>query len=436
MNKKIKNIINNSDLYELIKKGISALFIRVLGFISGFIYIKLIIYYFGVETQGLVTLSFSTMILGSLVARLGIDLNLTKIFAISKNFKNAKGIYFKTLPLITLLSLIITVLLFVFSNQISTTIFNEPELSIYLKWTSPTIVLFTLLLINASVLRGLRKSNLYSFLFNGGRFFFTLIVLLIFYYFRGDQNAVVAIKSHTISILILFVISIIYTLKFTLPISYKTSYKVKPFVKDSLPMLVSASVIVLLGWSDQIILGVYETSETVGIYHVTLKVAMLTSFTFQALDSILAPKLSKAYHDNEMKTFNNLVKFSTKINLIIATIIVIGLITFRTLILSYFGEEIIAGSTVLIILALGQLINAICGPVGSILQMTGHQKVFQNILFIALIINIVLNLILVKSLGMFGVGISTAFSLLFWNIACVIYINKVLKINIFKFVKC
>lgn len=435
MNKKIKNIINNSDLYELIKKGISALFIRILGFISGFIYIKLILHYFGVETQGLVTLSFSTMILGSLVARLGIDLNLTKIFAISKNFKNAKGIYFKTLPLTTLLSVIIAVFLFVFSNQISTTIFNKPELSIYLKWTSPTIVLFTLLLINASVLRGLRKSNLYSFLFNGGRFFFTLIVLLIFYYFRGDQNAVVAIKSHTISILILFVISIIYTLKFTLPISYKTSYKVKPFVKDSLPMLVSASVIVLLGWSDQIILGVYETSETVGIYHVTLKVAMLTSFTFQALDSILAPKLSKAYHDNEMKTFNNLVKFSTKINLIIATIIVIGLITFRTPILSYFGEEIIAGSTVLIILALGQLINAICGPVGSILQMTGHQKVFQNILFIALIINIVLNLILVKSLGMFGVGISTAFSLLFWNITCVIYINKALKINIFKFVK-
>lgn len=432
MKQKIINILNDDDLLELIKKGSSALFIRILGFICGFIYIKFIIYYFGVKINGLITLSFSAMILGSLIARLGVDINFTKIFAITKNIQNAKGIFYKILPINISLSLFIAILLFVFSEQISIVFFNEPELSIYLKWTSPTIVLFTLLLINASVLRGLRKNNLFSFLFNGGRFFFTLLILLLFYYFLDNKNALIAIKAHTISIFILFIISIIYTLKFIAPISYKTTYKIKPFIKESVPMLISASVIVLLGWSDTIILGVYKNSETVGVYNVVLKVATLTSFTFQALDSILAPKLSKAFHDNDMRSFKSLVKFSTKVNTIISTIIVFGLIVFREFILNFFGPDIVIGSLTLIILSLGQLTNAICGPVGSILQMTGHQKAFQNILFIALIINIVLNLVLVKPLGMVGVGISTAFSLLFWNITCVIYINRVLKINIFK----
>ncbi|HIP33466.1 MAG TPA: hypothetical protein EYG89_01740 [Bacteroidia bacterium] len=432
MKQKIINILKDDDLLELIKKGGSALFIRILGFISGFIYIKLIVYYFGVEINGLVTLSFSVMILGSLISRLGVDINLTKFFAITGNFDNSKGILYKVLPINLIISIVIAFIVFIFSNEISVKFFDDPELSIYLKWTSPTIVLFTFLLINASVLRGLRKNNLYSFLFNGGRFFFTLLFFLSLYYLLDDKNSLISIKSHTLSIFVLFVLSLIYVIKYTKPISFVSSYKVKPFIKDSLPMLVSASVIILLGWSDTIILGIYKDTETVGVYNITLKVAMLTSFTFQALDSILAPKLSKAFHDDNMKLFKNLVKLSTKVNMVISTIIVIGLIIFRDFILNYFGPEVVAGSLTLIILSLGQLTNSICGPVGSILQMTGHQKAFQNILFLALIINIILNLLLVEKFGMIGVGFSTAFSLLFWNITSVIYIYKKLNINIFK----
>ena len=103
---------------------------------------------------------------------------------------------------------------------------------------------------------------------------------------------------------------------------------------------------------------------------------------------------------------------------------VIGIILFKDIILGIFGEEFNLGSTALIILCIGQLFNAICGPVGSILQMTGRQKAFQNILFIALIINITLNILLVEKHGINGVATATAISLTFWNIASVIYIRK------------
>jgi O-antigen/teichoic acid export membrane protein len=59
--------------------------------------------------------------------------------------------------------------------------------------------------------------------------------------------------------------------------------------------------------------------------------------------------------------------------------------------------------------------------------MTGHQKTFQNILLVALIINITLNILLVNIYGVNGVAFATAFSLAFWNITAYIYSKKVIK---------
>ena len=418
--------INNSDIKEVLNKSFIALLIRVLGFVAGYLFIYFTVKYFGSETQGRLSLAFSFMILGGLISRLGIDINFVKIFAIDNNFENAKGIYFKTLPWIFVLSSLISVLVFLFADLISIYFFNDSELSIYLKWTAPCILLFTFLLINAGVFRGLRHNTLYSFLFNGGRFLFTILALFVLFYFRVD-NSESTIIAHSISILILFLISVYYIYKYLIPVSKKTTYKTRIFIVDSLPMLFSATMTILLGWADTIILGVYETAEVVGRYSVALKIAVVVSFTLQALNSILAPKLSRSFHNNDLKTFNILIKSTTHINLIISFVVVLVLIVFRIPILEIFGDEFTTVSTTLVILCIGQLFNAACGPVGTVLQMTGHHKTFRNILLIALVINITLNLFLIKKYSVDGVAIATATGLAFWNIASLVYAKKVIK---------
>ncbi len=420
---KIQKAISNQDLSELMKKGLVALLIRVLGFLAGYVFIFYTVKLYGAETQGRLALSFSFMIIGALFCRLGVDTHFVKIFAIKNNYDNAKGIYFKIVPFVLGLTCIVSTIIFVFSDEISNYVFNDPELSIFLKWTAPCVMFFTFILLNAGVFRGLKKNALYSFLFNGGRFVFSLLFLGVFILIY-ESTPVTSIIAHTLGIFVLFLISIIYIYKYLFPLSKHTNYKSKGFVLKSLPMLFSASMIVFLGWSDTIILGIYRESSVVGVYSVVLKIAAVTSFTFQAIDSILAPKLSSAFHDNDMALFKKLVKFSTIVNLIISLLVVIVIILFKDIILRFFGEDFKLGSTALIILCVGQLFNAVCGPVGSILQMTGRQKVFQNILFIALIINITLNILLVEKHGINGVATATAISLAFWNITSYIYIRK------------
>ncbi len=415
--------MSKSDINEILEKGFIALVIRVIGFLSGYLFIYFTIKYFGADVQGRLSLSFSFMIIGALICRAGVDVNFVKIFAINNNFDNARGIYFKILPYVLVASAGISLLVYFFSDLISVYVFNDPLLTPFLKWTSPCIFLFTFVLINAGVFRGLRKNTLYAFLFNGGRFLFTIIffgALILLY--KNDE--LITVKAHSFAIFTLFIISFFFIKKKLFPRSISSKYRVKGFFKDSFPMFFSASLIVLLGWSDTIVLGIYRDSETVGMYNVILKIAAVISFTLQAVDSILAPKLSRAFHDNDIKLFKSLVKFSTLVNSVISIFTLILILTFQDFILGIFGEEFIKVSLPLVILCVGQLFNSIFGPIGSIFQMTGYQRIFQNILLISFVINIILNITLGSKYGINGVAIATAFSLIFSKILGVIYIRK------------
>ena len=87
----INKILKNNDISELIQKGGISLLIRIVGFIAGYIFMYYTVKFFGAETQGRLSISFSFMIFGSLICRLGIDTNFVKIFAIKNNLENAKA---------------------------------------------------------------------------------------------------------------------------------------------------------------------------------------------------------------------------------------------------------------------------------------------------------------------------------------------------------
>ncbi|MEZ4778111.1 MAG: flippase [Flavobacteriaceae bacterium] len=413
------------DFSEILKKGGTALFLRILGFIAGYLFVYYTVRFFGAETQGRISLSFSVLMIASLICILGADVNFVKIFAIENNFSNAKGLFIKAYPFFLGGAVLLGIVLFVFSPWISTHIFKDPELVPFLQWTAPCIVLYTLMLINASVFRGLRMNTLCLFYSMGVAFIFTLLFFgLLVWLWKRDP--IITVAAHTLAIGALFVISVWYLKKHLHPFTNQTHYKVSSFLKDSFPMFLSASMIVMLGWTDTVVLGIYEESNVVGMYSVALKIATVVSFSLQAVDSILAPKLSNAYYSENLILFKNLIKFSTLINAVISIVSVLGIFLFKDFILNLFGPEFIEATIALIILCIGQLFNSIIGPVGSIFQMTGYQKVFQNILVISFIINLTLNLVLVKPYGINGVAFATACSLIFSKIASAVYVKKLI----------
>ena len=96
-----------------------------------------------------------------------------------------------------------------------------------------------------------------------------------------------------------------------------------------------------------------------------------------------------------------------------------------------FGEEFIIGKTALVLITIGQFVNAASGSVGNIMNMTGREKPLRNILVIASILSVLLNYLLIPMYGINGAAVANMVSVVFWNLTAVIYTKVKIGINSF-----
>ncbi|MER3319464.1 MAG: flippase [Allomuricauda sp.] len=430
--KKIAASIGNKlggDSKEIISKSSIFFLFRVIGFIAGYIFTLIVARRFGAETNGLVSLGFSVMMIVSIVCRLGFDTATVRFFAIAENQNIQKGIFYKSYLLSFLVSIIVSLAIYFTSDYIASDIFKKEEFIPYLRITAITIPFWTVLLIDSSYFRALKKNLLFSFFNNSGRFILTLLVFLGLILFGKGSDPLNTLIAHFWGIFVLFAVGSLLVFKLMKENRFQTSISLKNYFRDSLPMLLSGSMLVFLSWSDTIVLGLFESEKSIGVYNVSLKLAMLTSFTLQAFNSILAPKISQLYFKNKWSELQSNIRFTTKLNTFITLFFVIVLVGFPSFFLRIFGVEFLEGKYALIILALGQLVNSLSGPVGIILQMTGHQKIYQNIVFVSFGLNLILNVILIYSYGILGAAIATALSVSFLNILGAVFVKKRMHIK-------
>jgi len=429
--KKIKNRIQNqfkdSDKKEILSKGFSFLVFSLSGTLAGYLFTLFVARNFGASVNGLIAISFSIFMMATMLGRLGIDINVVKYYSDENVIRADTGTFFKMLLKALVFSSLIGMSVYLLRDLISIKIFGKEQLIPYLKWISFAIPLWVSTLLCASFFRAIRKNKTYAFLNNAGRFLVTLILAIGLYYFIS-KDELITIQAHFYALVCLAIGSFIAVLFYLKPIRIKSDYNSWKFLRESFPMMLSSAILVVLGWIDTFILGIFESDDVVGIYSVSLKIATLTSFGLQAINSILAPKISAAYKQEDNITFKKLIRFSTRLNFLITLLLISVIIIFHRYILEFFGEEFLAGSIILLILCIGQVVNSLSGSVGVILQMTGHQIKFRNFVLIALIINIILNLIFTPIYGAIAIAVSTVISMALWNLLGTIYLKK--KLNI------
>jgi len=426
MKKKVKQVFNNEDYKEILKKGFSFLVLRIVGLFLGYLFTFLIAREYGANVVGLVSLSFTLIMCISIFGRLGIDVNLIRFFS-NESHKNDSGLFLRMTIKSFLFSLLLACVLFLFKEEISIGIFKKPQLEPYIFWSALTIPCWTITLVCAGLFRALKKNTLFAFFNNPGRFLMTLLAFMLLIYVFKDED-LAAIKAHFYGVFILSIISLFSAFKQFDTIKTHSDFNTWKFLKEAFPMMLSGVVIVFLGWTDTFVLGIYETDEAIGVYNVALKIATLTSFSLQAINSILAPKVTKYYRESEENKMKKIIRFGTNTNFFITLLVVLLIMIFHKFLLKFFGLEFLQGATVLLILCTGQLVSSLSGSVGLILQMIGYQKIYRNIVFVALMINIALNFILTPRFGVEGAALATFISMAFWNIYGAIYLKR--KVNL------
>lgn len=418
---KLQNILKNSDFKEILTKGFSFLLIRIGGTLLSFAFTFYMTNTYGKSEWGLIALGFSIFTIVSVFGRLGLDSNLVKFYSQSQNIKD-KGIFFRAWLKVFIFSSLLSFIVYGFGETLVTDIFLEPkpELLPYLNWLLLSIPFWTTVFVSAAIMRARKMNKAFAFYTLVSRYGVLLLIVLLMSY----ENSLSIIKAHFFGLIILSLLSLVHASSILKKPTLKTDQNTWFFVKEALPMMLSSSILVLMGWMDTFVMGIYENEAEVGIYSVASRLATLTAFSLQAINSILAPKIAESYANNETSNYKKFILFSTKINFIISIIAVAFTIILGPYLLGLFGDGFEAGLSVLIILCSGQIVKSISGSVGVIMQMIGEQHMYQNFMVAALIINLILTLILTPIYGGIGAAIATGMSMIFWNLAGAIYLKK------------
>tara|TARA_B110000196_G_scaffold88325_1_gene76618 strand:- start:2191 stop:2820 length:630 start_codon:yes stop_codon:yes gene_type:complete len=187
----------------------------------------------------------------------------------------------------------------------------------------------------------------------------------------------------------------------------------------------------IMAWADKLMLGgmTYDTlgmtsSHDVGIYDVAFKLSMFVNIALTAVSSINAPKFAELYAMKDFERLEKIVHQSTK--LIFWTSIPLLVVFFfsSSYLLGIFGVDFKEGLFVFLLLCSARLVSAFTGPAANLLQMTGRQVIFMQVLFAGAVINIVMNYFLIPIYGIEGAAIATMSSIVFWNVTMVYFVKK------------
>lgn len=368
----------------------------------------------GPESFGIYVLAIAVLTIGEIIALLGMENTIVKFvsqFKALNDIPRLRGTIFWGIGLVLALSTAICIGLFCMSHFLGSHIFDKPSLVPVLKIMAFSIPVSSLGKVLIASLQGIKlvkyKVLVQQVLIPSSRLVCVVLAIALGYQLVGIAWSYVMAE----------VLGIIYSGYFLLKsfpeIKQKSPriYEAKAITFFSLSMLFAGMFKRIGARADILIMGHYLSATMVGIYGIAQRFLPLIIMPLAAFNSIFAPIISDLFarkRKEDLETqFKTVAKWMFMTSLPIFTI----LIFFSKQILSIFGSGFIAGSLAMMILCIGQMVNAATGSVGFMLMMTGRPLANSLNSGLLCTTNILLNIYLIPRYGIVGAACASAFSI-------------------------
>ena len=419
----------NPDFLKLLTGSGMVFFFRLLGALSGYAVTYLITTCYGAHTFGLFELCLTVLVILGVLGRMGLDGALVRFIPEYKEkgeFSHLRSTYKFALSFALPISLVLGIALYLAAPTLAG-VFNSDYLEEGFKITAFIVPFSTWIGLNSEAFRGMKNMVAYSFYQRGTTIFIACIAILILRIYYPQWNHV-PIVGFGIGAVILSIAAGVYAPRRILALGEATTpntpFQSSLILAMAFPMLLHASMFMVMNWTDTLMIEFFYEEKDVGIYRLAFKVATLITVAQYAINSIAAPMFSSFKTKGDMDGLKKIVMNIGYLNILISLPIFLLILIFPKYILEFFGEEFSGGISPLIVLAIGSVLNALCGPVMYLLSMTGMEKSARNIIVIASIFNIAFNYILIPIYGILGAAFATSICTVLWNVLAVIKIKK------------
>lgn len=419
--------------HGIVGPAAGAFLLRVFGAALQFLFTVLLARFYGAAGVGVFVISLSLLVVTSTIARWGLDQTGLKLVAAnlaSKHFGAIRGILVYASSFILLTGTIGTLLLLLLADWLAVVFFKGGEASGVITVMAAALLPFSLMMLFAEVLRGLRRILAYSLLHGALIPLFSILFLLLF---QGLLDGVIAGAAAYLSASVLTAAIAIFLgtrAIFRLPQDdTDTAVNRRKLLNTSNSLAWVAIISVLMSFTETFILGLFHDEASVGRYAAALRLALLINFIIIAFNSILAPNFASLYRQEKMPDIQALARHSIIVMFVLTLPLVAIFCLLPAQVLSIFGDEFGKATIALILLSIGQLINVLSGPVGILLQMTGQERTFRNNVIVTALTTLISALVLVPPYAEIGASLSAVVGILLLNVLSLISVRNRLGIN-------
>lgn len=427
-----KKIAGDSYSAEALRGSATNFIIRIAGLVAGYAFTLMVSRLFGASVLGAHTLSTTVLMMFTIPGKLGMDLHIVKTFSayrLDGKWERIHETYRKTLLVAVLAGSLLSVALYLGATFLANNLFNKPDLASYLQVISLAVLPMVMRFINSECYRGFGMNRQYVYSQNVGYFVYALAILGVLTIF--GENPLLPNIAFAISLGILAVSSTFLVLRKirSNTTSYSNELKTVDWVRSSAPMMMAGSILLISGWITTLVLGAVVSDSEVGVFAVIIKITAFANFILQSVNGIATPKFAQLHAQQNPNELGKYVQTTARIIFWASLPVLAGICIGGPFLLELFGPGFREGFNALLVVMAGKTIGVLCGSNGNLLNMTGHQKPFRNIMTAAALLHIMTCILLIPTYGIMGGAIATAVFITSWNIASTIYIKMKLGIK-------
>ncbi|MEM8914864.1 MAG: flippase [Pseudomonadota bacterium] len=209
----------------------------------------------------------------------------------------------------------------------------------------------------------------------------------------------------------------------------KPSFRVKTWFTASLTFVLINGMYTVNTQADVFMLGLLKGPEFSGLYYPASRYGQLVNLGLVAVYIPLSPILVRQFTNGDIGGVEHTARFAAFLGLGCALPAFLLFWFFGPFFLSLFGSEYVVSQRALIWLCFGYAFSAAMGPTVNTLTMTGYSHQASIGMAVGGVINVILNALLIPIYGIEGAAIATCCSTIIWNVVCLYFIAKLLKIN-------
>lgn len=190
------------------------------------------------------------------------------------------------------------------------------------------------------------------------------------------------------------------------------------------PRAVATIAQTVLKRADVVMVAALRSPAEAAVYAAASRFVTLGQVGVQALQQALSPQLSALFARGDTEGAREVYQVTALWSIVMAWPVYLACAVLAPVVLTVFGDGYSEGAPVVVLLSLAMLVAVASGSVDTVILMSGRSLLSLGNTLVTLALNVLLNLLLIPSLGLVGAGVAWAAAIVVRNVLPLVQIRR------------